>query len=196
MKYHVEYTTYQEHKVSSRYNELKVSMYFADHRTFPRLKGKAAELKHLGPALLSALVAFMDATSTQHQHTKLILQMAVKMDQILDEHHDRFKLPDAAAADFQKAAFGFVQLTTVLGHHYHDRHIMLFNFTIKSHYILHLALISRWMNPRRAWCYGGDGMMQVVNKIVQGSLAGSNPAAVIAKVVKKYAQGLGLDLSR
>ena len=52
------------------------------------------------------------------------------------------------------------------------------------------------MNPRRVWCYGGEDMMQLVKRIAAGSLADSDAAAVLTKVVRKYAHGLGLDLSR
>ena len=187
---------YQEHKVGSRHNELKVSMYFATHQKFPCLTGKAAEVKHLGPALLSAFSTFMDADNAQHKQVKLLLQMAVKMDQVMDDYKDVFRLPPEKSAAFRDAAFAFVQITSALGHYYHPRNIMLFNFTIKFHYILHLGLSSQWMNPRRVWCYGGEDMMQLVKRIAAGSLAGSDAAAVLTKVVRKYTQGLGLDLSR
>ena len=117
--------------------------------------------------------------------------MAVRVDKILDDNPDCFKLPASESAAFEKAVFGFVQHTAALGHYYHAQHKVLLNFTVKSHYI---GMISRWMNPRRAWCYGGEDMMQLVKKYCAGSMAGSDPAAVIVKVVNNYAQGLGLDL--
>ncbi len=60
-------------------------MYWVDRNTFPGLKGKGAEVRHLTSSLLSAFQHFMDAGNKQHRQVKLLLTMAEQMESILDE---------------------------------------------------------------------------------------------------------------
>ena len=66
----------------------------------------------------------------------------------------------------------------------------LFNFTIKSHYLAHIALSSRYINPRLAWCYAGEDFMQKVKTIVASTQRGTQCHLVSKKAMQKYCQGL------
>ena len=77
--------------------------------------------------------------------------MAVRIETILDNSADEYILAPGDAVEYKKASYAFVQLNTSLGHHFHARHLLLFSFTIKFHYALHLALMVAFINPRVAW---------------------------------------------
>ena len=168
-------------------------MYAGKPNAFPVLKGKGAEIRHLALPLLVACGDFLDDAVEQHKWMKLLLKMAIDMETLLDFHRDEYRFPEQAANDFKKAAYGFVQLNTIVGHHFHDRRQLLFNFTIKFHYVLHLGHIAAYINPRLAWCYSGEDFMHKVKAIVQASDAGSPPWLVPLKTMRKSAQGLGMS---
>jgi len=179
-------------KVDNRLQELKLSMFTSTHLQFPQLKSKAAETRNLAEPSLRAFTKLMNPDDAQHKQVQLLLKLAVRLEKILSENKENYKLDEAAAADWQRTCQGFVQVNTQLGHFYHPRRIMLFHMTIKYHYMLHLALLGHRINPRLAWCYSGEKMMQVAKMIVQSSHLGSPAALVVNKVMTKYSRGLSL----
>jgi len=163
-------------------------------KQFPYLKGKAAEMKHFAPALLHVCEEALNDDNVQHKRMILGLKMAMKMDDILDNHVEDYKLPVGPAAEFEKCCWAFVQLNTALGHHFHAARICLFNHNIKFHYLLHIGMCAKYLSPRKTWCYGGEAMMKIVKQLVQACQAGCPPPGVVSKVMRKYAQGLGMAL--
>ena len=103
-------------------------------------------------------------------------------------------MSEAAHTQFRKSIFAFVQLNTDLGNFFHNSGIQLFNHTVEFHYMLHIAEISAYINPRMGWCYSGEDYMKKMKTLVQGSHRGTNPALVVSKVMRSYAVALGLSL--
>ena len=167
-------------------------MYTSSDVDFPRLKSRAAETKELAAALLHVFSKFMDGANEQHRLIKLLLTLVVRLETITAENKESYTLPDDVAEDWLKTGQGIFQVNTKLAHFFHPKRIMLFHVTIKFHYLLHLALIGKVINPRLAWCYAGESMMLVVKRIVQSSHLGSPPQLVVNKVMAKYARGLSL----
>ena len=80
---------------------------------------------------------------------------------------------EGAASVFRKSANGFVALSTAISNHFHRQGTLLFNWTIKWHYLMHLADIAEYMNPRLAWNYQGEDLMHRVKVLVQASHSGA-----------------------
>ena len=99
-----------------------------------------------------------------------------------------------AATVFKNAANGFVALSTALSNHFHREGTVLFNYTIKWHYLMHLADIAGYINPRLGWNYQGEDLMHRVKVLVQASHSGAAPHQVVNKVMGKYVLGLGLGM--
>jgi hypothetical protein len=168
-------------------------MYTSDASKFPYLKGKAAELRHFGKALQYAFSKYMIPDNKQHKEVKLMLDICNSIEAVLDKHATSYRLPDGDAKMFEQACWDFVALDTALANFYHPQHILLFNFTPKFHYILHIGLVSRYINPRLGWCYSGEDFMQKIKQIVQASHSGAGPQTVVSKAILKYVQGLSLS---
>lgn len=177
-----------------RFNTLKATMFIGDDSGFPCLKGKAAEIRHLAPALLFCFDKYADKTNQQQRQVSLMLGLIVKMEQILDDHALEFRFSDQAHADFRKCVYAFVQLNSELANHFHTSGVKLFNHTVKFHYMLHIAEVSAYMNPRLGWCYSGEDYMRKAKTLVQGSHRGTPPALVVSKVMRKYAVAFSLSL--
>ena len=165
------------------------------HAPFPKLKGKAAEVRHFVPALRHALACIGVDETKHHEHLmRLQLECATKIEEILDAHASSYKLTDEVGRVFRQAVEAFVRSNSALGSHFHPQGKMLFTHTVKMHYMLHIAEISKHINPRLGWCYKGEDMMHKVKVIVQSSQRGSGPTVVPRKVLLKYAQGLGMSM--
>ena len=176
---------------SSKFSDLRLTM-FVNAGDFPKLKGKANELRHFAGPLMEACVAFLDDIVQQHRHMKLLLAMAIKMESILDTDAAVYQLTPSQSTEFREAAYAFANLNTALGQHYHPLHVLLFNHTIKFHYALHLGHCAELIHPRLAWCYTGEDFMQKVKGITQSSHLGTAPHKVAHTIMVKYVQGLGL----
>ena len=162
----------------------------------PMLKGKANEIKHLGPALLFAFQKMMTPSDAIHCDISLLLQMCVKLDTVLDEHKGLYRLPTPAAIEFQTAAVSVVALSTKLSRHFHPQDIALFNFTVKWHYTLHIGLLARYINPTLGWCYSGEDFISNIKNIVQMSARGCSPHILVEKTMQKYVLGLNISLTK
>ena len=160
---------------------------------FPKLSGKGAEVRDLVKPLLDLWERHMDRGQRVHRQIRLALVMTWGMEQLMDRHSEEVKWPEGAAQEFQDNVLSYLALVTAIATHFHQQGQVLFNVTVKSHYLLHLARFSFFLNPRLAWNYAGEDFMQKNKKIVQGSHKGTAAYQVGNKVFAKY--GLGLDFA-
>lgn len=189
-------TTVEASGTTCRFNELRLTMFQKDApNKFPVLRGKAAEIRHFAAALLHAGNDFLRESERPEKLMKKLLQLAVRMEVLLDEHADSFKFPPPAQKEFENSATAFAQVNAALAHHFHASGIRLFNHTIKFHYMHHLAVISRRVNPRIGWCYSGEDLMHRVKLMMRAAHRGAGPVVVVPKVMRKYAHGLGMVLA-
>jgi len=131
---------YHQFGTSCRYTVIKLSMFCnikSPKSEFPLLKGKAAEVRQLGPALLAATRDFLEPTGDP-LHLAAIggLEASVRMEDILDEHdpYVDWKLPPAAAHEYLEATLRFLTLFNFLAKSYQDEpvNLKMFNITIKA----------------------------------------------------------------
>ena len=179
-----------------RFQNITLSMFDKGGNDFPQLKGRAAEIRHLGRALFNVFVTYMSADNREHRFIKMGLEASVRMEDILDSTVGQYTLSGNEYSEFVDAAFAFLGAQTALGNIFHPRAIFLFHTTIKSHYLLHCALLSCYIHPRFGWTYGNESFMQVGRKLVSACQRGTRPQLVGSKVMKKYIDGLAFALMR
>ena len=179
---------------SSQLSDITMSMYDQGDESFPVLKAQAAHIRHLGPSLLKTFVEFMDVRKQEHRWVRQALEASVRMEQILDEAVDAFRLPPLLAVEFLDKAHDFLIKLNAIRAHFGVR-LQLFHVTIKSHMLLHIAINARYLNPRLAWCYTGEDMMKIIKKVIGNAQKGTPPRLVVAKVMRRYCKGMGLILS-
>jgi hypothetical protein len=176
-----------------RFGNLRVAMYDKDGE-FPRLKGKAGEIRHFGKALLYAFENLMDHESQLHRQIRLGLQYSTEIEMIVDEHPDDFRLPPDAANRLNTKIANLLTIQTALGRRFMDEGDLMFHTTIKSHYLLHIGMNSSQLNPRMSWCYSGEDLMQKVKHLIQGCQRGTPPQKIVSKVMEKYVFGLAYSI--
>ena len=182
----------QDFRIEHRLQDLRLSRYWNGRAHFPALKGKAAELRHFAVPLHAVCLQFLDQSVEEHRLMTTLALLATKIETLLDTHADVFRMPATAATELQNYIRGFVQTTSALAHHFHPRHVVLFNFTIKCHYAIHLAILAPCLNVRMAWCYAGEDLMQKVKGIAKTCHPGTKVWQVPNKVMQKYTLGLGM----
>ena len=187
-------TLTQALKIPSTYNDMKVSMFWQGGDAFPCLKGKAAEVKCLVRPLQMVVNKYLGNAEQCDRWIKKLMEMCVRLEDVLEKHNHEYRFPLDARTEFKDAAYAVAQLNTSLGAFFHPQRIVLFNHTIKFHYILHIGHTAEYMNPRLAWRYSGEDLLQRVRQIVQSCHRGSNPGIVPPKVMMKYVQGLGFRM--
>lgn len=137
------------------------------HMHYPKLKGRAAELRHLGRPLLLLWRKWMDRGDIQHKQIEIALDCSARMEEIVSGDLDKFRLPERARIELQEKGFLFLTLFNALANHYSTRvpARKLFDITIKAHYLAHNLLQSQWIHPRLAWNYSGEDFMQHMKRI-------------------------------
>ena len=72
---------------------------------------------------------------------------------------------------------------------------VVFNVTVKSHMVAHIALRAGALNPRRAWCFSGERMMLLMRRVAQSCCRGIEATELGRKMLSKYIYGLHLVLT-
>ena len=172
---------------------MKIGMFYSVGE-FARLKGRAAELRNFGRPLLNVFTKFMDNSNRIHKLIRLGLHFSMLMEDILDRNVSEFVLNQTDHREFLESCYNFLAAQTALGNHYHPKGLLRLHCTIKSHYMLHIALYSRYMNPRLVWTYMGEDYMQNIKQIVSASQRGTPPPLIANMAVNKYLDGLSFAL--
>ena len=131
---------YVEDGVKCRYGGIKMTM-FSTNST-PKLKGKAAEIKCLGPVLVKVFQAYMDVELGLHRKILLLLRLSAYLDAIIDRNSDKFVLEGQERDDLVATGFAFLSLFYEVSCVFKDDDIALFAITAKAHYLMHICLLS------------------------------------------------------
>ena len=182
---------------ADRYTQMKLSMFVkpdSPNTKFPKLKGKGAEIRALVPAMHAVWCQYMSRGDTQHAQIKTALECSVAMDRIIQSNAHVFALSDDDARSFKTMAFTFLLLQNAVGKWYPRHGMMLFDVTVKSHFLAHMALNAHHLNPRLGYCFQGEDYMGKMKRISAMSAKGNNVYLMSHKTVAKYCRGLQLVL--
>ena len=145
---------YKEDNVSCRYGAIKMTMF--THKTTPKLKGKAAEIKHLGPVFVKVFRAYMSEHLLLRRQNFLLLKMGCHLDSIIDNGAGVFQLDGAESNDLISTGFGYLALFYKVSIAFKADDMALFSLTAKAHYLMHICLLSRYSNfTCPSWGWGG-----------------------------------------
>ena len=151
---------------------------------YPKLRGKAGQVRDLLPAMLSVWnEGMVGPVSRMMQQVKYALEASVECDKILADHPDVPCLPPAAAKSLFDHAALYAQLHSQLNNWGGTR---VFNVTQKWHYLLHAALDARYINPRFTWCFQGEDYMAKMRQLMSTCARGVPAKGVAKKGLSKW----------
>jgi hypothetical protein len=188
--------------VSGSFKNMKLAMFtdpLKPHKAFPKLKGRAFEIKTVLEAVLVACQRFMNpAGNVTHAMIVGALQFSIEMENILSAYADDFCWPNDVSDAYIHATFSFLVLFTSLNKHFKDLKeghgfpSKLFNTTIKCHMLAHSALMAKHMNPRISWCYSGEDMMKHMRSLTHSVVFGNKLQDICWTLLRKYRCGMNL----
>ena len=132
---------HRQDNVENRFGTIKQTMFTG--RSTPKLKGKAGEIKDLGPVLLKVFQRHMNPKLELHRKIEFMLRMSSHLDKILDDHPTEFVLPESAAQDLIATGFTYLAVWAEVATAFKDEEHVLFGFTAKAHIPMHCCLLSR-----------------------------------------------------
>ena len=166
------------------------------HSAYPELKCRAAECRHLGPALKVVFEKSMDAANREHAMVLRCLKMSNRIDAICDGYPcaEYFKLPPPAASELLTVTRIFSQEHNQIAINRATSGCMQFDATFKFHCLLHIATTSGLRIPKLEWCYQGEDYMQQMKKLASSCLRGNTPQIAINKVLNRHPKAMHLVL--
>jgi hypothetical protein len=167
---------------------------FVRKKKCPKLRGKACEIKYFGNVLMALWTRYMNPSINLHNKISLMLKLNCRLESLITEHKNELSFPDAAAKEFQDTAFAMCALQQVCANHFAEDGHNLFATTSKNHMLLHIAMMSKNINPRLCWCFTGEDMMHKCQVLLQACVKGTqNPQATV-KAAVHYRLGLHMLL--
>lgn len=189
---------YRENQSPTRLTNLKLSMFcsvkapFARH---PDLGTKAAESKHLAPAILSVCMAALDHTNNVDQHVVSCLKQVCDLVDVFDAA-DIF----LTEAEFRKAlelAEGFLDEYAWLHDWANVAGKKLFHTgPLKFHTFFHLVQNSKFLNPKCHWTFKDEDFVGKISQLTHSVSMGVRSTNLSMKVSPKYRLLLHLRLTR
>lgn len=167
----------------------------------PHLKGRAAEISSLTPALYHCFRAYMQNDHPDIEHHKkirLCLRKSARLEEILLENREFDALPDVEALDFENTTFDMLAVYTMLNDEALKMIIprRMFNITMKCHGLAHIAVNAKYINPRHGWCYGGEDLMNKMKSLAASCTKSRSIFKVWAKMNSKYLFAMHYEFTR
>ena len=164
----------------------KLSMF--QKKSFPRLRGRAADLLCLHSVMLEIWQLQMTAGNTQHEQIKLMLIENTKVADILEEYHPRngyLAVPEEPHKRLFQHGLNTAQLHCQL-HEFYKGKKKCFNITSKTHFALHSLQLALYIHPSLVWCFKGETSMHYMQKVWKRCLPGAKHWMVGVKAAWKY----------
>ena len=181
------------------FGSLSLSMFLEKksepHLHYPKLKGKAAEVKTFLKPLCQIWQAHRDPTLMVHLQIELALQASLTMDRIADAHSTAHTLGGDDLVQFREALQTFLVCFSAAVAHYEAEGLKVFNLTIKAHFLAHLYYQVPWLHPRHSWCYSGEDFVQHLKWLTKVCTPGLSPKAIPLKVLVRYTLAMHVVMS-
>ena len=145
----------------------KLSMFVK--KGYPKLKGKAADIKGLDLAMQKCWLIFMDTSLVQHIQIAALLQLNLEIGTLLDSSSPKFgfmAVPPVQRHILVEKSLQMTQLHVELSEHYQGQNRALFNVTTKFHFCAHIITyqLANTVHPFVTWCFKGESMMKSMQK--------------------------------
>ena len=155
----------------------------------PKLRGKGAEIHHLHKVVLHLWSKHHNHHITVHRQILTVLKLNSRIEDLLDEHKESVALPAAAAKELLDACCSncsMCHVQSLLFDHFSDEPVQLFNTTLKTHDLIHLALHSHQINPRVVWNFCGESYMGILKFLSANCVKGVAPQDACTKMLHHW----------
>ena len=164
---------HEHHRYRQRLEKLSM---FTREKGYPKLKGKAADIKGLCYALLSCWRTYMRPDSEQDQQVAAFLTLNLEVHDLLDAYSPKFGfmcVPAPHCDALYEKGLQMAQLHGCLSDHFASVEMQLWNLTSKTHFCMHTFYLSRYIHPSLTWAFKGENMMKAVQTVWRSCLSGN-----------------------
>eukprot|EP00973_Karenia_brevis_P052573 7303475-Karenia_brevis.AAC.1 len=117
------------------------------------------------------------------------------MEEIVSSTTHLNKIPQPDADRLLRSTMIYCGLVTKIGkEHYHAQNKEVFDYTIKFHYLIEIALRAPFLHPRKTWCYGSESFLQHVRSIIGRKAVATPELRVCNNAVQSYITCLQSEL--
>ena len=180
-------------RTSQQYKNLNLNTFtdpLRPHQSYPKLKGRAAEIKHVVPALLRAWNHYMDPTNAEHKRVQAVLEAQFDIQSCIDEGAGDAFMTDEACAGLCQAVDRFLAQYSLLAHAADQAGFLIWNVAPKMYWLRHLAERSRYLHPRRSSCFTDEDYVGKVKLVCQACTSATALYAVPGALAVKYRRGM------
>lgn len=154
---------------------------------------KAAEIRGMVPEITRLCREHL-TDSRPHKH---MLSMIAALEQVYDVIHDGgIILNEAEYKKLKTSMDRFLVEYVYLSNEAYKANAWRFNVVPKFHYAYHLAQMSKYLNPRFAWCYGGEDLVGKASVLAHSCSSGTPCFNVPAKMLRRYRFAIHLRWTR
>jgi len=183
---------YRRREVKNRYAQMKLSMFFSKKGI--ALKGKAQEVKDMGPVLLEIWESRYNNNIKIHRQVRLILDLSVRLENIIDDMPvGMWRPPRSQSEALMETAHAYLNVLQAASDHFKSEDagpVELFHVTVKGHFLLHICFLAKHLAPRVAWCYRGEDFMGKIRPLAASCAKRAQPWEVTNKIMAKYRHAL------
>ena len=185
---------YQSLNIIHRYHYFNRLTMFVRKSGPPKLRGKAAEVHHLHKVILQLWLQHYNENIAVHRQILLLLRLNSKIEDLLDEYRQDVALPAGPAKDLLDSCSSMCHLQSLLYDHFSQEDVQLFNYTLKTHDIIHLAAHSHQINPRLVWNFCGESNMGILKQLGSTCVKGVAPQDACTKMLHHWSFGMHYEL--
>ena len=126
---------------------------------------------------------------------KMALERCVHMDQLVDETKGEYKMPAQEHKQLVKLTHEFLCLNTELNNKFRAEGRLMVHFTIKFHYLIHIAQKAQYLHPGLTWCYGGESYLKNCKRFLQSKMRGTKTHDWNNRAIEQYCEGMHCKFS-
>ena len=185
---------YVQTSTPCRYRYLnKLSMFMRKAPQYPKLRGKAAEIKYFAGAMLHVWTKYASSKLHIHKTITTYLKLNLEVEELLILHRDKVCFPEKDAEQFQNLVTSMLLAMTQIADHFIEQ--KMFNITQKAHFLQHISLLAGCVNPRLSWCFMGEDMQRRMSTLAKCCVQGQKAGQTIHKVIQRYRLALHIQFT-
>lgn len=184
---------YARQGIEAQYNSLGLGSFCnvqAPSSAYPCLKGRAAEVKWLVPALAAIWQRLQRPENATDRLVGELLEGQLAIQGLLDEDAADFQMDAESAKELVKLVDKWLANYCRVAHKSTARGELLFSVVPKHHALWHFARKAWNLHPRRGACYADEDFMGTCKQLVKGCVNALPLHKVPLAVLRKYRWGM------
>jgi hypothetical protein len=187
---------YSRQGIKAQFSSLGISMFCdpkAPHASYPRLKGRAAEVKWLVPVLNALWPKYRRPGSPMDRLVAELLQTQQVIQELLDAEASEFQMSSESARELSKATDKLLATYSRAAVAANELGELLFSVVPKHHMLWHFSRKAWHLHPRRGACSTDEDYMSAVKQLVKGCMHALPLQKIPLALLQKYRWGLAYE---